>query len=302
MFSIIIITYNRPEVALELLYNLNDLGAIDPLLTEVIVLDNASMADYEAVKSFIEGPTSVPFHYIQSSENLGVSKGRNAAVRHAKAEYVFMIDDDAEFVELPCLHYVASCFQQSFEQRAVGAVSVQVRYWETGEIQRNLFPHKRFQERKDLDSFHTHYFAGAAHAIKRDVFLELGGFPADFFYGMEEYDLGYRLVKSGYCVVYCSRAVVLHKESPLGRVTPRSKHAMMWLNKVKVAWTYLPKRYYWSTVVMWSGAYFIQSKGDLFGWLKGLNRALAIRKHTSRQPLSQSDLTYLRRCEARLWY
>ena len=54
----------------------------------------------------------------------------------------------------------------------------------------------------------------------------------------------------GYSIAYSDKMVMLHKESPLGRKTKKEKMAMLWINKSKVAWRYLPlciilrQRYY----------------------------------------------------------
>ena len=65
----------------------------------------------------------------------------------------------------------------------------------TLEMQVNAFPHKNFSSYlRDQDFFQTYYYAGGAHAIRREVLDRTGNYPVDFFYGMEEYDLSYRIL------------------------------------------------------------------------------------------------------------
>jgi hypothetical protein len=47
--------------------------------------------------------------------------------------------------------------------------------------------------------------------IRRDVFLEVGGFDQDYFAYFEDVDLGWRLWLLGFQVLYCPTAIVFHK-------------------------------------------------------------------------------------------
>jgi hypothetical protein len=95
---------------------------------------------------------------------------------------------------------------------------------------------------------------------------------------------------------------MLHKESPLGRQPKREKLAQMWVNKATVAWRYLPKRYFWSTAVMWSFEYLRKTGFHLQGFLQGWKKVLAIPSKENRTPVNKSTMAYLRAADARLWY
>ena len=82
---------------------------------------------------------------------------------------------------------------------------------------------KSLKNTKTDHFFETYYYAGGAHAIKREVIEKLGKYPGDFFYGMEEYDLAYRILDAGYSIVYSDKIVMLHKESPLGQKAQKRK-------------------------------------------------------------------------------
>jgi hypothetical protein len=47
-------------------------------------------------------------------------------------------------------------------------------------MQQNALPHKRFNEYKDKSFFETYYYAGGAHAVKREVIENLGLYPKIF--------------------------------------------------------------------------------------------------------------------------
>jgi GT2 family glycosyltransferase len=299
--SFIIITYNRATDALELLENIGQLENNSELLKEVIVVNNASTEDYSMVKGFKH--PAIPVLYIESNENLGVTKGRNFALQYAKGDIIIFLDDDAVLQNKDALINVLASFERGgFEDRPVAIVSFKVLYYDTLEMQENALPHKLFNEYRNKESFFTYYFAGGAHAIKRSVLEQVGNLPGEFFYGMEEYDLSYRILDNGYCIKYDSSIVMLHKESPSGRKPVQVKQRMMWVNKTKVAYRYLPKLYFYSTALMWSAEYLQKTGFDVAGWLEGWKQIFAIPGKEKRTKLKGSTMDYLKKVHARLWY
>jgi GT2 family glycosyltransferase len=287
---------------LALARNISGLQGVSELLEEVIVVNNASTADYAAVREFIAQNQHIPFRYIDAPSNLGVAKGRNFAIRQGRAPILIMLDDDAELRGTDSLFQLQKAFQSTDSNRPIAIVSFKVLYYTTGDMQQNAFPHKDFERYKDSDFLETYYYAGGAHAITRASIEQVGMYPEDFFYGMEEYDLSFRLIDAGYSITYSDKIVMLHKESPLGRPPHREKIRMMWVNKSKVAWRYLPMIYFCSTAVMWSLEYLRKTGFDLPGWFRGWKEVSGIPLGEKRSTISLDAQQYLRKTGARLWY
>lgn len=300
--SFIIITYNRPGDALELLKNISGLDLAGELLEEIIVVNNASTDDYSAIKSYISNTPSIPFRYFDASENFGVAGGRNFALQKGQAPIIIMLDDDAVLQNKDCLANLVNEFDTKNTERAKAIISFKVLYYDTLQMQKNALPHKRFEDYKDRSFFETYFYAGGAHAIKREVIEKLGHYPGDFFYGMEEYDMAYRVLDAGYSIIYSDKIVMLHKESPQGRRPRKEKLEMMWVNKSKVAWRYLPKKYFYSTAFMWSMQYLKETGFNLSGFFGGWKKISAIPSTEKRTPVKQETIDYLRKVQARLWY
>jgi GT2 family glycosyltransferase len=298
--AIIIITYNRPDDMLELAKNISKLDHQE-LLDEVLIVNNKSTDNYQVVEDFINSQAEIPFRYIMAPENLGVAKGRNFAVTKTSSPILFFIDDDALFKNKDALFQVSQIFDEPSNQPA-GIAAFKVYYHSTMQLQVNAFPHKNFEERKDWHHFDTYYFSGCAHAIRREVFEKAGYYPENFFYGMEEYDLSYRVINDGMKIIYDDRVVVLHKESPEGRLTNKEKLRGMWVNKSKVAWKFLPKKYFYSTSFLWSGQYLRKTGWDLGGWFKGWKEISKIPSQEKRTPINQGAIQYLKQVKARLTY
>lgn len=301
--SIIIISYNRAADALELLKNLVQLDQSDKLVSEIILVNNQSTEDYTPIENYIQQINHVSVIYKIASENLGVARGRNFALQFARGEYCIFLDDDALLAPQDALIQLCKLFERpTTSEREIAIISFKVIYYATGNMQRNALPHKKFNKYKDLPYFETYYFAGGAHAIKKSALNVVGNLSSDFFYGMEEYDLSYRLIEAGYAIQYNNAIHMLHKESPQGRNPKAIQLQMMWVNKTIVAWRYLPIRYVLSTAIMWSMEYLIKTKFNILGFLKGWFAILQIPKKQKRNRLSPQSLLYLKSVEARLWY
>lgn len=301
-FSFIVITYNRPHDLLSLVRNIIMLDKADELLEEVIIVNNASTSDYREAKQFMDAHSSFPFRYIEHEENLGVARGRNFAAAQSRSPYLIMLDDDAEMGNRDCLINLSEVFSKPPGEREIAIISFRVEYFENRQLQINTFPHKLFRKYSSLHSFETYYFAGGAHAIRKDVFEQVGGYPEDFFYGMEEYDLSYRVIEAGYAIMYSDRILMLHKESPHGRKTIKEKMAMLWVNKSKVAWRYLPSVFFYSTAILWSLEYLYKTGIDIKGFFHTWKKILHIPDNETRRPLGAKALEYLQKTHARLWY
>ncbi len=299
--SIVIITYNRPADMLDLAKNIASLeGASE--LESIIIVNNRSTQSYAEVENFIAAQPHIPFRYYVADENLGVSRGRNDAMQKTDADILVFLDDDALFSNTDALKQIKAIFSEPHSGRPLGIASFKVYYYDTGELQQTAFPHKQFEKRKELHHFDAAYFVGCAHAIRRNVLQKTGLYPINFFYGMEEYDLSYRALDAGFAIGYDDRVVIRHKESPAGRLPNRDKLRGMWVNKSKVAWKYLPKKYFYSTALLWSFEYFKKGGLDIKGWLKGWRQIARIPKEEKRTPISADALHYLRQVEARLPY
>ena len=297
--AIIIITYNRPADMLALAMNIEKLSSKKELLEEVIIVNNNSTESYDAVKSFIQENPSTPFKLIESKENLGVSRVRNFAIEQSKAPILVLIDDDAEFQDTDALKRINEAV---IENPHAGILAMKILYFQNSQFQLNAFPHKSFEKRKHLQSFETYYFAGCGNIIVKEAFDIAGPFPTDFFYGMEEYDLSYRILDAGYTIKYIANIVLLHKESPEGRQTKSDKLRGMWVNKTKVAWRYLPMPCYFTTAIMWSMFFLLNSKFDLIGFINGWLAIVTIPFKEKRNKVSKLSQEYLNKVEARILY
>jgi glycosyltransferase involved in cell wall biosynthesis len=167
---------------------------------EVLVIDDGS-SDGTAEMIRSEFP-SVRFYRKESSAGLVVR--RNQAAELARAPILISIDDDAEFSTDHVVEQVLPYFQDD----RVGAVGIPF-------IDVKVDPDRVSQKAPDASSLHALFsYIGTAHAIRKDLFLQLGGYRGFFIHQNEEIDFCIRMLDAGKIVVAGHGDHVIHYKSP----------------------------------------------------------------------------------------
>ena len=288
---------------LELLQSLSTQVDLDTCLEETLVLNNASPEPYTAVTDFITQNPQIKARFIEAGANLGVAKGRNKLLEQVKGNVILSMDDDMVFTKPTDIKLLSNLFDQPFFKEAnAGVITFSVLYYSNREIQVTAFPHKNYEKYGAMPRFLTSYFAGGAHIMKTEVLKATGLYPTDFHYGMEEYDLGYRVLDAGYTIGFDNTVAVAHKESPLGRTPNYRTFQWNWINKSKVAWKYLPFKYFVTTALSWGYQYLKISNWHLGIFFSTFIPLIKIPFTEKRKVINKKALDYLKMVEARLKY
>lgn len=301
--AICVITFNRTDNIIALIHSVLQQEDYEQSVVEFLILNNGSNIDYSAVETLIAAHPRLKIKYIYSDVNLGVPGGRNHLMKLATAPYILIIDDDVEFSKSDDLKRLNTLFEDPyFVENNVGIIALNVHYFANNQPQINAFPHKQYEAYKDKPRFLTGHFIGAANLNKRSAVIDAGYYGEGIFYGMEEYELSFKLIEKGYTIAYDNAVTILHKESPEGRIESNAKHAMMWHNKAMVFWRFLPKMYFYTTNVMWGLRYLLKTKFDFSGWWQNVKKIKHTISHTPREPINAKGMEYIKAVGARLWY
>jgi len=223
--SIIIATRNRRDV---LLANLEALSSAAEGLAEIVVVDNASEdGTAKAVTS------RFPQVRLVELDHNDYAAARNAGAETARAPYLVMLNDDS-LIDRGSLQAIPAAFDLWPNLGAFGCL-----------VCRAERPASRGKRASRAESYETGglpgVFIGCGAAVKRDVMLDLGGYPQDFGSYGEEYDLCCRLWHAGQTVVWFDDIRVTHQRSERGRDANQMLR-LLTRNNIRLWDRYAPER------------------------------------------------------------
>lgn len=140
---------------------------------------------------------------IRHRESRGYIVRRNEGVREASARIVISIDDDAAF----STPHVVRQTLADFSDESIGAVAMPY-----ADVNRKPDVLQRAPAADGI--YVTDRFIGTAHAVRRDVFLEVGGYREALVHQGEEGDFCLRMLEAGFIVRLGSADPIHHFESP----------------------------------------------------------------------------------------
>ncbi len=202
--SICVATRNRPDA---LIRCLNSLILLENVAFEIVVIDDAS--DLPIVDRVLQAvhPSLVDkLQIFRHEKNKGTAATRNELAERARAPYLLCLDDDAQLLNAESVYTALNALETSAR---VGAVALS-QSDETG----NLLPG---QPSETQYRCYTPAFIGYGTVLRRELFVELGGYRERFAIFYEESEFCKRMLDRGYYVVYLPDARVIHYHSPIGR-------------------------------------------------------------------------------------
>jgi len=208
--SIILVTYNSRDYIQACL---DSLSRTLPNNCEILLLDNAS-SDGSA-DLVVAGYPEV--RVIRSETNLGFAGGNNRAAAAAGGDFLVFINPDTR-VETSWLEALLTPLQADAQTGMTTSKILLMKEVEQintcgNEIHLSGLTLCRGAglRREALDQLaEVSAISGAAFAMRRDLFEELGGFDEDFFLYMEDSDLSWRTRLAGRRCIYTPDSVVYH--------------------------------------------------------------------------------------------
>jgi glycosyltransferase involved in cell wall biosynthesis len=173
-----------------------------PRVQVIVVVDGGGVEDGSAVYARHCGA-----EVICLPQNQGPALARNVGAQVARGEILFFMDADVT-LRPDTLGYVIQMFQINPELGAlIGSYDDQPGSPNFLSQYKNLLHHYTHQQGRDEAST----FWGACGAIKRSLFLSIGGFNEAYRYpSIEDIELGYRLKAAGHQIRLCKHIQVKH--------------------------------------------------------------------------------------------
>lgn len=224
--SVIIVHYKNDKDLIECLDSLYKQEIKQSF--EVIIVDNS---ENNSLQSILNKKKYRNLRYILSPKNLGYGAGMNLGTKHAKGEFLFVLNPDVVFktniisilinnfnqdknigIIAPLLYTVEG---KTMDQGAKEPTPLRalIKYSFIDKILPNNFISKNFWEKnwKKDKLNEVDNVPGTAFIIKKNLFENIGGFDEKFFLYFEEFDLCKRVREAGYKIFIDSNLKLMHK-------------------------------------------------------------------------------------------
>lgn len=288
----VIATYNREDCVVDavdsLLQYRGDLGT-------VYVVVNGSTDDTLEKLSIYDGDHQV--EVLVQKENIGAPAGKNIGMIKSDADVIIVIDDDAVFFTKNPIVKVKEIFSND---ETLGIIQFKVVNYELKKVMDYEFPGNDVDTQENTE-FLISSFTGAGHAIRKSMLVDVGYYPDSFFYAHEELDLSFRAVISGWIIKFIPDIGVYHKKSPKGRLPENRMIEKMVVNRMLVAYAYLPIRYRLVSAFLWLGKSALWSR-SLKVPIRALLKYSYEKKSVCRKRVTQESMKYFKTNFGRLWY
>jgi GT2 family glycosyltransferase len=222
--SIIILNYNVRYFLEQCVFSVQK--ALEGIDGEIIVIDNASSDDScEMMK------TKFPhIKLIENAANLGFPKGNNIGVAQAKGEYICILNPDTVVVEDTFTKILNSQLITHNSQLGIigcklidgagnflpeskrGVPTPWVAFTKIFGLYKisNSFGKYYAQHLSENESGKVDILVGAFMVMKRNLYLEVGGFDENCFMYSDDIDLSYLVLKTGKSNYYFHETSVIH--------------------------------------------------------------------------------------------
>lgn len=222
--SVIILNYNVRYFLEQCVLSVQK--ALEGIDGEIIVIDNASSDEScEMMK------TKFPhIKLIENKDNLGFPKGNNIGVAQAKGEYICILNPDTVVAEDTFLKILNSQFTTHNSQLGIigcklidgagnflpeskrGIPTPWVAFTKIFGLYKisNYFGKYYAQHLSENETGKVDILVGAFMVMKRELYLEVGGFDENCFMYSDDIDLSYLVLKSGKSNYYYHETSVIH--------------------------------------------------------------------------------------------
>jgi GT2 family glycosyltransferase len=267
--SVIVVVYNSRAYLQPCLQSiLEDLGPHG----ELIVVDNGSTdGSADLVRS------RFPNVQLIQAENIGYAGGNNRGVAVAQGEYLVFLNPDtvvhpgalaallAPLAAQPEIGLTTACIVHLRQPDVINTCGLTMHYTGLTYCRGAGQPRAAYAQSSEVDSV-----SGAAFAIRRDLFEQLGGFDERFFMYVEDTDLSWRARLAGYSCLYVADAVVSHDYQPSfspakSFYLDRNRHLMLLKNLRRSTYQRMLPALLFAEAVTWG---FMLLKGPRFWVVK----------------------------------
>lgn len=171
---------------------------------------------------------------ISNPQNLGFARGNNIGAEQASGEYVAFLNNDTrvhpdwliELVSAVSKNEDVVCAGSrilSWDGKRIDFIGGAMNFHGMG-FQIDYGEEYKGGHEKDKEIL---FPCGASMLIRRDIFLDCGGFDEHFFAYYEDVDLGWRLWVLGYRVIFAAKSIAYHRHHGTTQRVPEARRRLL---------------------------------------------------------------------------
>ena len=215
--SVVVLNYNGKDY---LKNCIDSLVKVDEPKLEIIIVDNASTdGSEEIINQYIHRYKGKVF-FIKNERNMGIAEGYNIGIRNSRHEYIVILNSDT-IVKEDSLKKIIEPF---FFDRKVAAVQPKI----LKPLNNSLIDSVGADMDVDGCLVETYYLqneknclkanvvreipfpTSVASAYRKEILVKVGLFDSMFSANYEDVDLGWRLRRRGYKIVFYPMSIIYH--------------------------------------------------------------------------------------------
>jgi GT2 family glycosyltransferase len=256
LVTIMITTRNRPD---DLAFTLEKLISLELAYLPLIIVDDASDVLIVSDQLANKFPR---IKIVRNDVQRGLISNRNEMASLSATPYVLSLDDD-------------SCFRNAPDLQ--GAVEYLARHPRVAALQFNNVDINFGEEAvTGSEPYRVQTYTGCGHLLKRSVFLEMGGYRADFVHMGEEVEFCRKAWKAGLEVHMYPKIIVDHRRTPVARFPAKNLYYLT-RNLLIISYLHLPwpamttKLLSNALLIWWRNLRRLYLWSSVFrGWLDGI--------------------------------
>jgi GT2 family glycosyltransferase len=205
LVTIGITTKNRFQ---DLNQTLRKLVELDLNHLPIIIYDDASdsdIADPDCLNEFSK------LTLLRKDYSRGYIVNRNQMVKICETPFLISLDDDSCFLESPPLLAAIRYLEANPKLAALEFLNIET----AGD------PYSLLSQIHDKALCTVKSYTGCSHILRKDIFLELGGYREYFVHMVEESDFAQRAWRAGYQIHKFPSVLVHHRQTSVARVSDR---------------------------------------------------------------------------------
>jgi GT2 family glycosyltransferase len=232
--SVLVVAYRERDALLEALRACLAAAELVPDTTELIVVDNGSLAGFIRA----ERPEA---RLIEPGRNLGFAGGVQRGLREARGEWIALVNDDAR-IEPDAL---ARMLEAGQRDPRIGSVAAQIRFARAPDLinSAGIAVDALGIAAERLAGQPVHMAGGVREvfgpsgcvALYRRAMLDaIGGFDERFFAYLEDADVAWRARAAGWIALYEPHAIAYHQGSASSGEASARKYFLVGRNRVRL--------------------------------------------------------------------